>query len=249
MMDGFGFPVSAGNFRFRAETMIVRRLLSGIKDDGSVLDLGSGVGYWAEEFAGRFSQVTAVEGSSALYEALDERCGPIPNIRTLHGNVLAFEPDGQYSLIFLGGLLMYLNETDVIALLQKLRPYLGPEGIILCRESTVRGEAVTRTGDYPVVYRSVSDYERIFKQCGLSLKQTERNEPYILLQMGCELIRKWKRVIPESIQALPAVGRLTYWSLRLGARWIKPLPKALEISFPNLENHFFVLGTGPNAHE
>jgi len=248
-MDGFGFPVSAGKFRFHAEAMIVRRLLHGIEHDGAVLDLGSGVGYWAEEFASRFSQVIAVEGSNALYPALDERCGPIPNIRILHGNVLAFEPDSQFSLVFLGGLLMYLNETDVIALLQKLRPYLGPEGIILCRESTVRGEAVTRTGDYPVVYRSVSDYEGIFKQCGLSLKQIERNEPYILLQMGCELIREWKQIIPESIQALPVVGRLTYWSLRLGARWIKPLPKILSTPFPHLENHFFVLQAEPNVHE
>lgn len=248
-MDGFGFPVGAGNFRFRAETVIVRRLLRDIEHEGAVLDLGSGVGCWAEEFANNFSQVIAVEGSSALYEALDERCGPILNIRTLHGNVLAFEPEGQYSLIFLGGLLMYLNENDLITLLQKLRPYLEPEGIILCRESTVRGETVTRTGDYPVVYRTVADYKRIFEQCGLTLKQVERNEPYVLMQMGCELIKKWKRVIPESIQALPVVGRLTYWGLRLGARGIKPLPKVLGIPFPNLENHFFVLQAEPNVHE
>jgi trans-aconitate methyltransferase len=249
MMDGFGFPVSAGDFRFRAEAVIIRRLLRGIEHNGSVLDLGSGVGYWAEEFAHRFSRVIAVEGSNALYQALDERCAPIPNILTLHGNVLAFEPDGQYSLVFLGGLLMYLNENDVIALLQKLVPCLGPEGTILCRESTVRGETVTRAGDYPVVYRSVSDYKRIFKQCGLTLKHVERNEPYVLMQMGCELIKKWKRVVPESLQVLPVVGRLTYWSMRFGAPWIKHLPKVLGIPFPSLENHFFVLGTGPSVHE
>ncbi|MCK5923281.1 MAG: hypothetical protein KAG66_20245, partial [Methylococcales bacterium] len=173
-------------------------------------------------------------------EALDERCGPIPNIRTQLGNVLAFEPEGHYSLVFLGGLLMYLNESDVIALLQKLRPYLGPKGVILCRESTVRGESEARVGDYPVIYRTVADYKRIFRQSGLTLNQVERNEPYVLMQMGCELIKKWKRAMPKPVQALPVVGHLTYWSLRLGARWIKPIPKALSIPFPYLENHFFV---------
>lgn len=249
MMDGFGFPASAGNFRFRAETRIVRRLLHGIKHDGTVLDLGSGVGYWAEEFARRFSRVVAVEGSNALYPALQQRCAPYSSIHTLHGNVLSFEPDGHYSLVFLGGLLMYLDENDVIALLQKLLPYLGPDGIILCRESTVRGERVTRTGDYPVVYRSVSDYKRIFKQCGLTLNQVGRNEPYVLMQMGCELIKKWKAFVPKRFQMLSLVGPLVYWSLRLGSLWIKRLPKILNIPFPVLENHFFVLGTGSIVNE
>ena len=249
MMDDFGFPVSAGDFRFRAETRIVRRLLRGVEHDGTVLDLGSGVGYWAEEFARSFSRVVAVEGSNAFYPTLEERCTPYANIRTIHGNVLSFEFEGHYRLVFLGGLLMYLDENDVIALLQKLIPCLGPGGVILCRESTVRGETVTRTGDYPVVYRSVPDYKRIFKQCGLTLKHVEKNEPYVLMQMGCELIKKWKRVVPKSLQALRIVGRVTYWGMRLGAPWIKRLPKVLGIPFPSLENHFFVLGTGPIVNE
>jgi len=248
-MDGFGFPVSAGNFRFREEARIVRRLLCGVEHNGTVLDLGSGVGYWAEEFARSFSQVIAVEGSNALYPVLDERCTPYFNIRTIHGNVLSFEPDGYYNLVFLGGLLMYLDENDLIALLQKLIPRLGPDGVILCRESTVRGETVMLKGDYPVVYRSVQDYKRIFKQCGLTLRHVERNEPYVLMQMGCELIKKWKRVVPEPFQALRIMGHLSYWGMRLGAPWIKRLPRVLGIPFPGLENHFFVLGTGPTVNE
>ena len=249
MMDDFGFPESAGGFRFQAESMIVRRLLRGVEHNGTVLDLGSGVGYWAEEFARSFSQVVAVEGSSVFYPALEKRCTDCSNVRAIHGNVLSFECDGQYSLVFLGGLLMYLDENEVIALLQKLIPSLGPDGIILCRESTVRGETVTRSGDYPVVYRSVESYKRIFKQCGYTLKHVELNDPYVLMQMGCELIKKWKRTVPKPFQALQIVGRLTYWGMRLSAPWIKRLPKILGIQFPNLENHFFVLGTDPIVKE
>ena len=245
MMDGFGFPVSAGDFRLQAESRTVRRLLRSVEHAGTVLDLGSGVGYWAEEFAHSFSRVVAVESSNALYRALEARCAPYSNVSTVHGNVLSFEPEGHYGVIFFGGLLMYLDESDVVALLHKLIPCLGPGGIILCRESTVRGETVTRAGPYPVVYRSVLDYTRIFKQCGLTLTHVERNEPYVLMQMGCELITKWKRVVPETVQALRIVGHLTYWGMRLGAPWIKRLPKILGIPFPRLENHFFVLGTGP----
>ena len=81
MMDDFGFPASAGNFRFRAESRIVQRLIRDVKRDGAVLDLGSGIGVWAEEFAGRFSLVTAVEGSRTLFQSLQRRCAAYPNLR------------------------------------------------------------------------------------------------------------------------------------------------------------------------
>ena len=74
MMDDFGFPVGAGEYRFKAESQIVRRIIRDVKHDGTALDLGSGVGYWAEEFSSSFSQVVAVEGSRILYVALEQRC-------------------------------------------------------------------------------------------------------------------------------------------------------------------------------
>ncbi len=242
MMDDFGFPACAGDFRFRAESRIVQRLTGDVKRDGTVLDLGSGIGVWAEEFARRFSQVTAVEGSHTLFQSLQKRCAPYPRLRPIHGDVMNFEPNARYDLVFLGGLLMYLNEKDVIALLRKLAPCIKPGGIILCRESTVRGNAVALRGDYQVVYRSVSEYRRIFAQCGLSIPHAERNEPYVLIEMGSELVEKWQQTVPARFQALRAVGHLTYFGLRLAYPWITRIPKALGIAFPKLENHFFILG-------
>jgi SAM-dependent methyltransferase len=241
MMDDFGFPASAGDFRFRAESRIVHRLTSDVKRDGAVLDLGSGIGVWAEDFARRFSTVTAVEGSRTLFKALQKKGTVYPNLLPIHGDVTTFESDARYDLVFLGGLLMYLNETDVIDLLRKLAPCIEPGGMILGRESTVRGNAVALRGDYQVVYRSVSDYMRIFGQCGLSVRHVERNEPYVLIEMGSELVEKWQKFMPVRFQALRAVGHLTYFGLRLGNPWITRIPKALGIAFPKLENHFFVL--------
>ena len=61
------------------------------------------------------------------------------------------------------------------------------------------------------------------------------------MQIGCELIKKWKRLVPEPAQMLRIIGPLTYWAMRLGNPWINHLPKALGMPFPKLENHFFVL--------
>ena len=62
MLDDFGFPASAGDFRFQAESRIVRRLAGDVKRDGEVLDLGSGIGFWAEDFARRFWRVAGCHG-------------------------------------------------------------------------------------------------------------------------------------------------------------------------------------------
>jgi len=249
MMDGFGFPRSAGSYRFDAEREIVDRLIRGVSvnSDGTVLDLGSGVGFWAEYFAQRFGKVIAVEASVPLYEAMKVRCSRYANTTLLNDDVLAFQPEGSYSLIFLGGILMYLNEGDVVALLERVTSSLEPGGIVLCRESTVRNGTLTRQGDYQVVYRSVQTYSSLFGKCGLSVDHVELNTPYFLMQMGCEFIKKWKASVPESIQAVPLVGALTYGVLRMAGARLTRLPDAMGIDFPELTNHFFVLQKNSDA--
>ena len=246
MMDGFGFPADAGRFRFRAECRIANRLIHGANRDGCVLDLGSGIGFWTEHFSQRFSRVVAVEASQSLYEELEQRCAPYPNVKTIHGDVMAFRPEDQYDVVFLGGLLMYLNEEDVISLLRKLVPSLQPGGIILCRETTVRQGTTTRQGNYQAVYRNVADYERVFAECELSVLNVKMNTAYVLIQMGCEFVRKWKVLVPAPIQCLPVVGRLVYGGLRLGYPWITHVPAGLGVPYPELTNHFFVLQPASN---
>lgn len=241
MMDGFGFPAAAGRFRFRAETRIMQRLIRGLNKTGTVLDLGSGIGYWAEHFAQHFEKVVAVEASAPLHEALKLNCASYPNVETHQGDVLRFEPLGQFKLVFLGGLLMYLNQDDAVSLLRRLALSLEPGGVIVCRETTVRNGVVTREGDYQAVYRSTDTYTGIFNECGLSVVDVQRNTPYVLMQMGCEFVKKWKVVVPDRLHMISVVGRLLYWGLRLGYPWIVHLPGACHWAYPQLTNHFFVL--------
>ena len=253
MMEGFGFPASAGRFRFHAESVIVQQLIDNAKVDtaGAILDLGSGVGCWAEFFAQKFKKVIAVEASSPLFDSMVQRCSSYDNFTPIQGDVLSYEPEGRFSLIFLGGLLMYLNENDVVALLNKLKSFLNPGGIILCRETTIRNGTITRGGEYQAVYRSVPTYLNLFNKCDLTVVKTCLNLPYILMQMGCELIKKWKASVPENLQMVPAVGHLAYWGLRLGNPWITRMPAAVGIDFPELTNHFFLIcsGSPPNSSD
>ena len=251
MMDGFGFPAGAGRFRFRGEIKAVAEAIQGLGADTSVLDLGSGVGVWTEYFAQRFAKVVAVEASSTLYDMLKDRCARYPNVTTYNRDVLSFEPEGKFGsaggfgLVFLGGLLMYLDERDVRALLRRLIGCLEPGAIVLCRESTIRHGVKTLQGDYQVVYRSVETYRSILVDAGFDVVSVQANTAYINVQMACELIKKYKALVPDRFQCLRVVGRLAYWGLRLGYPWntrlIPWLLARVGLEFPALTNHFFVL--------
>jgi trans-aconitate methyltransferase len=247
MMDGFGFPVGAGKFRFQAETGIVKHLIRDLDRNGAVLDLGSGIGYWTEYFAQHFRKVISIESSGPLYEAMKGRCSHYPNVKAVHGDVMTFEPEDRYELVFLGGMLMYLNESDAITLLRKITSSLGPRGVILCRETTVTNGVVTRSGEYQAVYRSIEVYKDIFRKSGLDIIKVQKNVPYVLLQMGCELIKKWKTIVPEPVQLIPVAGHILYWVLRLGNPWITGIAEKLGTVFPELENHFFMLRAGDHG--
>ena len=251
MMDGFGFPAGAGRFRFRGELNAVAETIRELRSGTAVLDLGSGVGVWTEYFAQRFARVVAVEASSTLYEALTDRCSRYPNVTTYNRDVLSFMLKGQrgptdgFGLVFLGGLLMYLNDRDVRALLRRLIPCLEPEALVLCRESTIRHGVQALQGDYQVVYRSVETYRSILVDAGFDVVNVQANTAYINAQMACELIKKWKALVPNRFRFLPVVGRLAYWGLRLGYPWntrlIPWLLSRMGREFPLLTNHFFVL--------
>jgi hypothetical protein len=86
-------------------------------------------------------------------------------------------------------------------------------------------------------------YSRIFSESGLSAVTTQQNTPYVLLQMGCEFVKKWKAWIPKPLQLIPLVGRLAYRALRIGYPWIIRVPGAFRLQYPTLTNHFFVLQT------
>ncbi len=245
MMEGFGFPAGAGSFRFRGELRSVTGAIQNLRSSISVLDFGSGAGIWTEYFAQRFSKVVSVEASPALYETLQDRCSRYPNVATFNEDVRSFTPKGKFGLVFLGGLLMYLNEHDVCVLMSRLAPHLEPDAIILCRESTVRQGVKVIQGDYQVVYRSVERYRSLFVGAGFDIINVVANAAYIYPQMACELIKSWKSLVPHRFECLPVVGRLAYWGLRLGYPWntrlIPWLFARMGREVPMLTNHFFVL--------
>jgi len=248
MAHEHNLPASASRYRQRDELRTIADWLDHVGNSGRVLDVGCGSGAWAERFAERYGSVIGIEQSPLMVNASRERVAHLPNIEILEGDGRHDLPEGPFDMIFLGGLCMYLNDADVVALLNSLRDRLSDRGSIILRESTVRHGVAVASGDYQAVYRSVNSYQRLFEKSGPLSVEVRRNYGYTSMVTAEELVdlrRRWLPFLPKESVML---GSMTWWALRGTTPlsfWALPrVLSRLNISWPRLQNHFFKLRVG-----
>ncbi len=245
MAHEHSLPDSAARYRLSKEIRTINDWLDAVCDSGRVLDLGCGAGVWVEIFARRYKDVIGIERSSLMVKAARKRVADLPNVEIFEGDGRNDLPEGSFDMIFLGGLCMYLNDIDVVALLNSLKSRLVEGGSIILRESTVRQGVSLAKGEYQAVYRNVSLYHRLFEDAGPFSVEVRRNYAYTSMVTAEELVdlrRKWLPFLPRESTML---GSLTWWALRGTTPlsfWALPrVLSRLNISWPRLQNHFFRL--------
>lgn len=135
------WPAALGHNRLRGEWAQVSRWLDEhLAKRESCLDVGCGSGVWLERLAPRFTRAHGIDLSSAMVESARAHV-----IKRGHHNVtvtcqgaMELSDEARYDLIFVGGVLMYLNDDVVGEMVAKLRRMLAPGGLLILRESTSR---------------------------------------------------------------------------------------------------------------
>ena len=245
MSHEHNLPPSSVGYRLSKELGIISPWLDAVGRSGRVLDVGCGAGAWVELFANRYRSAVGVERSSLMVEAAQERVAHLSNAEVYQGDGRQDLPDGPFELIFLGGLMMYQGDTDVVELLRSLKSRLSDGGTIILRESTVRRGMLALKGEYQVVYRSVDLYRKLFEEAGIFNVEVRRNFGYTCLVIAEELVdlrRKWLPFLPKDSAFL---GSLTWLVLRAATPfsfWALPqVLSRLNVPWPRLQNHFFKL--------
>jgi SAM-dependent methyltransferase len=245
MTHEHNLPASAARYRLHKEIRTISDWLNAVYDSGRVLDVGCGAGTWTEIFARRYKTVIGIEQSSLMLKAARERAARLPNVKILEGDGRRDLPEGSFDMIFLGGLCMYLNDLDVMALLHSLKSRLIEGGSIILRESTVHQGVSLSRGEYQAVYRSVNLYRQLFVGAGFFRVEVRRNYGYTNLVTAEELVNLRRRWLPFLPKDSTTLGSLTWWVLRGTAPisfWALPrMLSQLNIPWPGLQNHFFRL--------
>jgi SAM-dependent methyltransferase len=245
MAHEHNLPACAAEYRLHKEIRTISDWLDSVSDSGRVLDVGCGAGTWTEIFAGRYKTVTGIEQSSLMLKAAREKVAHLPNVKILEGDGRHDLPEGSFDMIFLGGLCMYLNDIDVIALLRSLKNRLIEGGAIILRESTVHQGVSLSQGRYQAVYRSVNRYCQLFDVAGSFHVEVRRNYGYTNLVTAEELVNLRRRWLPFLPRDSTTLGSLIWWTLRGTTPmsfWALPrILSQFSIPWPRLQNHFFRL--------
>lgn len=161
--------------RDQNEQHLMNRLLSDVSQPLSILDIGCGMGRWAANLHDRIALYDGVDFTTSYVEASNQLFKDYPTIRFYQG--LASEVDQQplqaasYDLIIVAGLLIYMNDSDVVKLVDIINKLLAKDGRLYIRESiSVIDQRLTLkdfhseelNADYNAIYRTSEDYEKIF---------------------------------------------------------------------------------------
>jgi SAM-dependent methyltransferase len=149
-----------------------------------ILDLGAGTGQWSIRFSQRgSSSVTAVEYSQSMADiGMKEAAGrDIDNIKYVVLPAEDYVAPTPYDLVFISGLLLYLNDDQATKLVQNLRQSCESNTIVLLRDATgIMGRHEINDlhsehlqSNYSATYRTRQQYVDLFAAAGFSVVRDE----------------------------------------------------------------------------
>ncbi|MCK4664966.1 MAG: class I SAM-dependent methyltransferase [Bacteroidales bacterium] len=148
-----------------------------------LLDLGSGTGQWSFLFAKHVDSVYGVEYSKGMYEIAikrKEQLG-VKNVNFINEKAQKFKSNELYDVIFISGLIIYLNDGDFNLLLNNIENCSHLDTIILLRDGTAinrRHEIKNQYSKnlksyYSATYRTSDMYIDSFRKQGFQLIKDE----------------------------------------------------------------------------
>ncbi len=153
-------------YRTRTEFNHIKRIIS-LKDK-KVLDLGCGTGRMTFEFAKLCKKVVGVDFSeNLLHIAKNYRDkNNVKNADFILSDLENYRTDEKFDVIFMGGVLMCIENKNIPLIIKKISNFLEQEGIVITRDTISLTEPFgsedigRKDRSY---YRTIEDYLEFFK--------------------------------------------------------------------------------------
>ncbi len=137
-----------------------------------ILDLGSGIGRFTRFFASQAGYLTTVDMASHFVDKNRKDHADFKNVTFLCSDAmeLSMEED-SLDFVFLNWLFMYLEDSEIEVLMDRIQRWLKPEGELFFRESCSATRQMSNDPTYYVHYRELSYYDEIVKKRFALLKE------------------------------------------------------------------------------
>ncbi|CAN1180343.1 Phosphoethanolamine N-methyltransferase [Linum perenne] len=159
----------------------------------SVLELGAGIGRFTGEIAKKAGQVIALDFIESVIKKNEKINGHFDNVKFMCADVTSQDlnfSEGSIDLIFSNWLLMYLSDTEVEKLAERMMKWLKVGGYIFFRESCFHQSGDSKRKYNPTHYREPSFYTKVFMGCHM---HDGSGNPFELSFIGCKCIGAYVR--------------------------------------------------------
>ena len=148
-----------------------------------ILDIGCGIGRWAENFKDNLDFYTGIDYSKGFIEYAKNRFAKYKNINFLELSICDIDKlnlKEKYNLIICTGVLMYINDSDIMRILKSFSG-ISPEYIYIQESISLLGGRLTLNNfeskdlktNYSAIYRTKAEYEEYYRQAGFRILKTD----------------------------------------------------------------------------
>jgi phosphoethanolamine N-methyltransferase len=130
-----------------------------------VLDLGSGIGRFTHHFASYADHLTSTDMMPHFLEKNQQDHANFNNVSYICSNAMKLQfEESSFDFVFLHWLLMYLEDTQMKLLIQRIHRWLKPQGELFFRESCAVARIKNTKDGYYAHYRTLAEYDELIKE-------------------------------------------------------------------------------------
>lgn len=120
----------------------------GLRPESRVLDVGCGIGRWADVLGGRVRSYVGVDFSPEMIALAQARHDPaFADFRVMPAQDISPEALGRdFDAAIVAGVFIYMDDEDIVRCLSGLRAMLAPNSILYLREPLALEERMTLDG-------------------------------------------------------------------------------------------------------
>lgn len=170
------------NTRNEHEKLIVESVVKQIKNP-RILDIGCGIGRWAENLINQFDSYTGVDFSEGFINFASEKFANYSNIKFYNSSILNLDKEilnSKFNFIICTGVLMYINDSNIFDILKAFRR-VTPEYVYIqesislmdARLTLNKFESKDLQTNYNAIYRTKQEYEEYFKTNKFDIIKTD----------------------------------------------------------------------------
>ena len=170
------------NTRNEHEKLIVESIIKQIQNP-RILDIGCGIGRWAENLINQFDSYTGVDFSEGFINFASEKFANYSNIKFYNNSILNLDKEilnSKFNFIICTGVLMYINDSNIFDIFKAFRR-VTPEYVYIqesislmdARLTLNKFESKDLQTNYNAIYRTKQEYEEYFKTNKFDIIKTD----------------------------------------------------------------------------